>query len=330
MTIRGLTKAYGNGPPVLRDVDMDIPPGVTGLLGPNGAGKSTLLQCILGLLKGWSGRAAVLGLDVRRKGRSLRARVGLMPELDAYLFEMKGLHAVRYLTQLVGLPRREALRRAHEVLWHVGLGEAIYRPIKEYSTGMRQRFKLAQAIAHDPQLVFLDEPLAGLDPDGRNDVRELIADLATNHGKHIVWSSHLLPDVQRVAGQVVLLRAGKCLGGFDMQDLAGAEGRFVVEVEGDGAPLVQMLEGIEGGAIEVEAVRDDTHTGIAAGHAEVALTGPNTLEARHLYAIAHHAGVRVRRAIPVRETLEDVVLRLLGIAAEAERASEDAPDEEAA
>jgi ABC-2 type transport system ATP-binding protein len=312
LRILGLTKAYGQRPPALRDVHLEVPPGVTGLLGPNGAGKSTLLQCILGLLPDFTGDAEVLGLDARRQRRAIRRKVGFMPELDAYLYGVTGLRAVRYLAQLSGLPRREALRRAHEVLWHVGLGEAIYRTVDGYSTGMRQRFKLAQAIVHDPALVFLDEPLAGLDPDGRKDVRALIHDLATQHGKHIVWSSHLLPDVQRVAEQVVVLHRGQSRGLFRMDELAPRVGRFRVEVEGDGQGLCDILAAIEDGAVRVERREVHRAGSQVVERAEIEIVGPKDLEAGHLLAIGHHAGVRMRRVLPVSETLEDVFLRLLG------------------
>ena len=307
----GLTKAYGSNV-ALDGVTLEVPPGVTGLLGPNGAGKSTMLQCVLGLLPDFRGKAEVLGLDARRQRRAIRRRVGFMPELDAYLFGISGLHAVRYLAQLSGLPRREALRRAHEVLTHVGLGEAIYRKVDGYSTGMRQRFKLAQAIAHDPDLVFLDEPLAGLDPDGRKEVRDLIHDLAVTHHKHVLWSLHLLPDVQRVAEQVVVLHRGKSRGLFRMDELLAREGRFQVEVEGDGSALVDVLSSVEDGSLRLEGEKRAAASSLVEARTSYEVVGPTDLEAGHLLAICHHAGVRVRRVVPLAETLEDVFLRLLG------------------
>ena len=179
--LRGVRKAYGRVE-ALCDVTFDIEEGVTGLLGPNGAGKSTLLLCVLGLLPDWHGEATVLGSTPAAHRRAIRRRVGFMPEQDALLPEMTAIRAVRHLARLSGLPSAEALRRAHEVLWHVGLGEAIYREVEEYSVGMRQRFKLAQALVHDPDLLFLDEPLSGLDPAGRDELLRLVQDLAVATG----------------------------------------------------------------------------------------------------------------------------------------------------
>ncbi len=309
---RGLTKSYGGQPPALDDVTLEVPPGITGLLGPNGAGKSTFLQCVLGLLPDYRGEAEVLGLDARRKRREIRRRVGFMPELDAYLFGLTGLRAVRYLAQLSGLPRRESLRRAHEVLAHVGLGEAIYRKVDGYSTGMRQRFKLAQAIVHDPDLLFLDEPLSGLDPDGRKEVRDLIHDLAVRHGKHILWSSHLLPDVQRVAEQVVVLHRGRSRGLFRMDDLLAREGRFRIDIEGDGRALEAVVGGLEGSELRLRRTERQASSTLVSERSMFEVVGPRDLEAGHLLAICHHAGVRVRRVMPLADTLEDVFLRLLG------------------
>ncbi|MDJ0523320.1 MAG: ABC transporter ATP-binding protein [Planctomycetota bacterium] len=313
VSIQNLTKAYGSRPPALRDVSLEIEPGVTGLLGPNGAGKSTLLQCVLGLLPDFDGEVRVLGLDARRQRREVRRRVGFMPETDTYLYEMTGIRAVRLLGQLTGMPRNEALRRAHELLHHVGLGEAVYRDVKEYSTGMRQRFKLAQAMVHDPELVFLDEPLAGLDPKARDELLKLIKDLAVEHGKHVIWSSHILPDVQKVADSVVVLHHGRFRGRFHLEDLAPRVGRFHIEAEGD---LEHFESALEAGGVTV----------IGADEGEGPETGGGTLvearrgwtvdvagddAARKLFAIARESGVRVRSLGQVAEDLEDIFLRIL-------------------
>jgi ABC-2 type transport system ATP-binding protein len=308
-----LTKAYGARPPALRDVTLEIGEGVTGLLGPNGAGKSTLIQCVLGLLPDYTGAATVLGLDARRQRRAVRRRVGFMPEADTYLYDMTGIRAVRYLGQLTGMPRNEALRRAHEMLYHVGLGEAVYRNVREYSTGMRQRFKLAQALVHDPELIFLDEPLAGLDPKARDELLALIRDLAEEHGKHIIWSSHILPDVQKVADAVVVLHQGRFHGTFRLEDLQPRRGLYALDVEGElkgfeermaaaGIQVVQSgeEEGPEtGGGVLIEARR----------HWTVAV--PQEKGTAVLFGLARDHGVRVRGLGPVAESLEDVFMRLL-------------------
>lgn len=309
VSIEGLTKAYGSRPPVLRDVALEIAPGVTGLLGPNGAGKSTMLQCILGLLRGWEGRIQVLGLDAARDGRALRRRVGFMPETDAYLPDMTGLRAVRYLGQLTGMPHAEALRRAHEVLFHVGLGEAIYRHVREYSTGMRQRFKLAQALVHDPELIFLDEPLSGLDPEGREELLDLIRDLADAHGKHIVWSSHLLPDVQKVADAVAILKDGRSRGVHRLEDLAPRVGMVAVESEGDATVFAANLE-----TAGVGVARRNRPGDALAGSALTTtweLTLPEAFDQARLFTIARESESRLRRVEPMREDLESIFLRVL-------------------
>ncbi|MDF1701567.1 MAG: ABC transporter ATP-binding protein [Planctomycetota bacterium] len=307
--LHGLTKSYGGRPPALRDVTMAIPGGVVGLLGPTGAGKSTLIQCVLGLLPDFDGEASVLGLDVRRDRREIRRRVGFMPESDAYLPRMTGIQAVRYLGQLTGLPRNEALRRAHEVLYHVGLGEAIYRQVKEYSTGMRQRFKLATSLVHDPDLVFLDEPLSGMDPTGREELLDLIRDLARSHGKHVIWSSHILPDVEKVADAVVVLDKGEFHGRFQLEELSSDRGHVRLEIEGEAAGFAAAL-----GEADIQLVPD------AAGAAEAESSGrtawiatlPPGTGGADVMRCAHESDVRVRRLAPVVENLEQVFMRILG------------------
>ncbi len=308
LRVRNLTKSYGGRAPALREVTLEIGPGVTGLLGPNGAGKSTLIQCVLGLFPDYEGEVTLFGLDARRDRDALRRRVGFMPEADTYLPEMTGIQAVRFLGQLSGLPRQHALRRAHEVLFHVGLGEAIYRRVEEYSTGMRQRFKLAQALVHDPEIVFLDEPLSGLDPDAREDLLGLIRTLADGHGKHVVWSSHILPDVQKVAAQVVVLHQGRYCGRHALADLAHAGGRYDVEAEGDAdgfarAAAAAGLEVHPGDPAPDETLAADRRTRFTLLNADG--------DTRPIFAAAARAGVRLRRVAPRSETLEEVFLRIL-------------------
>lgn len=307
--LRGLTKSYGGRPPALRDVTMEIPEGVTGLLGPNGAGKSTLIQCVLGLLPDFDGEASVLGLDTRRERLAIRTMVGFMPETDAYLPQMTGIQAVRYLGQLTGLPRNEALRRAHEVLYHVGLGEAIYRQVREYSTGMRQRFKLATALVHDPELVFLDEPLSGMDPSGRTEMLALIRELASEHGKHVIWSSHILPDVQKVADAIVVLHHGRFRGTFELKDLALGQGRVRLEIEGESAAFAAALETADIALAPADAV--DEAEARASGRTAWTATLPADKGGAAVLRVAQETGVRVRRLAPVVEDLEQVFHRIL-------------------
>jgi ABC-2 type transport system ATP-binding protein len=307
LAVQGLTKSYGGRPPALRDVTLEVHEGVTGLLGPNGAGKSTLLQCVLGLLRGFSGAVEVLGLDARRFPREVRRRVGFLPETDVWMPRMTGVRAVSYLGRLSGLSKSEALRRAHEVLHHVGLGEAVYRDVVEYSAGMRQRFKLAQALVHDPELLLLDEPTSGMDPQGRDEMLHLIADLARRHKKHVLWSSHVLPEIQRSADEVVVLQGGRYLGSFRLEDLAPRAGVFALEAEGD---TTGFAEALERAGVKLSPA--------AAGHesdrrqAWVAEVDPARAHegARLLLATAAAAGARVRRVEPLAEDLDTVFHRL--------------------
>ena len=202
-----VTVRYGKNA-ALREVTTSFQPGAIGLLGPNGAGKSTLLKTLLGFLKPETGKMTVLGLDVATSPLEIRAALGYMPESDAHIPGMNAVSFVAYCGQLAGLPAADAMQRAHEVLYYVGLGEARYRNLETYSTGMKQRIKLAQALVHDPDLLFLDEPTNGMDPKGRDEMLELIRDLAHNKGVNLILSSHLLPDVEYTCDHVVVIDKG--------------------------------------------------------------------------------------------------------------------------
>ncbi len=205
---RGLVQAYGPKI-VLRGIDLDVPPGASGLLGPNGAGKSSFLRSILGLVPIREGRAEVLGLDSQRDALAIRRRIGLVPESDCLVPGMNAVEMTAYCGQLVGMARDDALERAHQVLYYVGLGEARYRDLGGYSQGMKQRLKLAQALVHDPDLLLLDEPTNGMDPPGREAILELIRDVSRNKGLHVILSTHLLPDVEETCDQVIVLHEGR-------------------------------------------------------------------------------------------------------------------------
>ncbi len=179
VTLDAVTVEYGKNR-ALRDVTAHFPAGAVGLLGPNGAGKSTMLKALLGFVKPTSGQMKVLDLNVAEKPYEIRARLGYMPESDGHIPGMNAVTFVAYCGELAGLPTVDAMQRAHEVLYYVGLGEARYRNIETYSTGMKQRIKLAQALVHDPDLLFLDEPTNGMDPKGRDEMLELVRDLAHN------------------------------------------------------------------------------------------------------------------------------------------------------
>jgi ABC-2 type transport system ATP-binding protein len=306
-----LTKRYGARPPALTEVSLEVKEGVTGLLGPNGAGKSTLIQCVLGLLRDFDGNATVLGLDARRDRLAIRRRVGYMPEADSFLPHMTAVTSCRYLGQLTGMSRSHALRRAHECLHYVGLTEALYREAEEFSTGMRQRLKLAQALVHDPEILFLDEPVSGMDPAGREDFLRLVGQLAKQHQKNVVWSSHMLPDVQRVADQVLVLDQGRLRGSFRLEDLHAATGRWDVEGEGDAAAFEAALAE-RSVPLEDCAVAEGARDGEAALRFRRVARVPAPEGPARILAAAHASRTTLRVVAPRSETLSDVFHRLLG------------------
>ena len=205
-----LGKTYG-AQQALADVTVQVPPGTIGLLGPNGAGKSTFIKCLLNLETPTTGTARVLGRDIRAANRASRERVGYSPEQDSHISGLAGCEYVTYCGQLSGMPLRIARQRTHEILDLVGMGQERYRPVDTYSTGMRQRVKLAQALVHDPQVIFLDEPTNGLDPSGREHILKLIGALWRDLGISVVMSSHLLRDIERVCDRVIIIGHGRML-----------------------------------------------------------------------------------------------------------------------
>jgi len=207
---QALSKLYGRQR-ALDGVNLKVAPGAIGLLGPNGAGKSTFMKCLLQLQPITSGSARLLGREVGREGREIRKRVGYTPEQDCHIPGMVGCEYVTYCAQLCGLPFRAARQRAHELLDFVGMGQERYRKIDTYSTGMKQRLKLAQAIVHDPEIVFLDEPTNGLDPKGQTQILELVHNLWHTYGITVVVSSHLLNDVDQICEQIIIIARGRVL-----------------------------------------------------------------------------------------------------------------------
>jgi ABC-2 type transport system ATP-binding protein len=208
VTLDDVTVIYGSQA-ALSTVTAHFPAGAVGLLGPNGAGKSTMIKALLGFVTPTQGEMRVLGLDVRHKAQEIRARIGYMPENDAHIPGMNAVTFVAYCGQLSGLPPVDAMQRAHEVLYYVGLGEARYRNVETYSTGMKQRIKLAQALVHDPDLLFLDEPTNGMDPKGRDEMLALIHDLGHHKRVNLILSSHLLPDVEHTCDHVIVMDKGQ-------------------------------------------------------------------------------------------------------------------------
>ena len=297
--INNLTVLYGTQR-ALNDVTASFPPGAVGLLGPNGAGKSTLLKTLLGFIKPAEGSMRVLGLDVATSPAEIRARLGYMPEIDAHIPGMNAVSFVGYCGQLAGLPPVDAMQRAHEVLYYVGLGEARYRNVETYSTGMKQRIKLAQALVHDPDLLFLDEPTNGMDPKGREEMLELIRDLAHNKGMNLILSSHLLPDVEYTCDHVVVLHQASVATQGPIDELKGPRGSvFEFRIKGDRTAFSRILA--------------DAGLTVHAGEEDIMrVFVPDQRGAHALFSLAAEHGVQVRHLRPSLPTLEDVFAQAVG------------------
>ncbi|MFT5233956.1 MAG: ABC-2 type transport system ATP-binding protein [Candidatus Krumholzibacteriia bacterium] len=219
--------------PVLKNINFTLEKGAVGLLGPNGSGKTTLLRCLLGQVPLDANQVSVLGWDMANKARIARSGLGWMPETGGIIPNLSGVGLVAYMGELSGMPSRDAMQRAHEVLHFVGLADERYRMCDKYSQGMKQRLKLAQALVHDPDWIFLDEPTSGLDPRGRVSILELIHDLAQNKGVGVILSTHLLADVESVCDEIIVLRDGKLVA-KESVNADSLEPRQVFEVEGFG------------------------------------------------------------------------------------------------
>ena len=275
-----------------------------GLLGPNGAGKSTLINTLLGFHRASSGTARIFDLDTYRNRAEIRGRIGYMPEGDSFIGNMSGVHFVRYMAELAGLPSAEALERAHEALYYVGLGEVRYRKVNSYSLGMKQLIKLAQALAHGPRLLILDEPTNGLDPIARQRMIHLIQEIRKEGSVRLLISSHLLRDIDETCDEVLILKSGRIAAlcnieeerrsnhSFMELETVGATEKFSVSIRGLGCECASF----SGGRIK--------------------LVLPEHIEARDLYRIASEQKVQIRRIHVRRDSLEDIFLRAMDIEGE--------------
>jgi ABC-2 type transport system ATP-binding protein len=237
----GLTKRYPGGVTALDGLSVAIEPGIVGLVGSNGAGKSTLLKILLGLLEPTAGSATIFDMDVATRGIAIRELVGYMPEHDCLPPDQTATDIVSHLALISGLPRAAARERTAEVLRHVGLYEERYRAIGGYSTGMKQRVKLAQALVHDPRLLLLDEPTNGLDPAGRDEMLELIRRTGTEFGIAVIVASHLLGEIERVCDHLVAIEGGKLLRSAPLVSFTERTGTLAVEVEDGREALIERL-----------------------------------------------------------------------------------------
>jgi len=304
MTLDEVTVTYDQHP-ALQDVTTSFAAGAVGLLGPNGAGKSTMIKALLGLIVPDRGRLRVLGLDVAASPLEIRARIGYMPESEAHIPGMNAVSFVAYCGELSGLPRADAMQRAHEVLFYVGLGEARYRNLETYSTGMKQRIKLAQALVHDPDLLFLDEPTNGMDPKGRDEMLDLVCDLVRDKGVNLILSSHLLPDVEHTCDHVIVMDKGRIAAQGPIDALKQARGRVYelrVKTSPDSMTAEGFVEQLRAAGLECHATDDDV----------MRVFVPGEGGARQLFALAAAARVQVRHLRPSVPTLEDVFAKAVG------------------
>jgi ABC-2 type transport system ATP-binding protein len=297
--LENVTKTYG-AVTALDHLSVTVPTGAIGLLGPNGSGKTTMIRTLLGLIPVDSGSGEILDMDFRRRQLDIRRAVGFAPEDECLFPGVEGVEFVGYAGELVGMSTKDALQRAHEVLDYVGLGEARYRKVETYSTGMKQRLKLASAIVHDPKLLILDEPTNGMDPAGRDDILELSRDLAHNKGMSLVFSSHLLPDVEAVCEYVVVLGSGRVLTQGKIQELKQVHNQcFEVRLKADMAPFAHRLTAL-GCTTEM---RDDV----------LLVQVPLGRSPQILWQTAAEERKQIRYLRPQRSTLEEVFLKAVDV-----------------
>jgi ABC-2 type transport system ATP-binding protein len=298
LELDGLSVRYGRRE-VLRELRGTLSGRSIGLLGPNGAGKTTLLHTLLGFFPPSAGTARLAGLDVVKESREVRRAVGYMPENDAFIAGMSGVRYVAMFAELSGLPRAEALERAHEALFAVGLGEVRYRTLETYSLGMKQLAKLAQAIAHGPKVLFLDEPTNGLDPPGRQRMLRLIREIREAGEIRVILSSHLLRDVEESCDQVLILREGRVAALCDLEEERRANRRLVeLEAAGGNGDFAEALVGI--GCTVAPGIRR-----------RVKVVLPDGIGPRDLYRLAGERDVQLRHLTYQRDSLEEIFQRAM-------------------
>jgi ABC-2 type transport system ATP-binding protein len=290
-----VTKTYG-AVTALNNLSVSMPTGAIGLLGPNGSGKTTMIRTLLGLIPVDRGSGAVLDLDFQSRQLDIRRMVGFAPEDECLFPRVAGVEFAAYAGELVGMQTKDAMQRAHEVLDYVGLGEARYRRVETYSTGMKQRLKLASAIVHDPQLLILDEPTNGMDPAGREEVIELSRDLAHNKGMSLIFSSHLLPDVEAVCDHVVVLGGGRLLAQGKIKELKQVHNDcFEVRLKSESTSFMDRLKSL---GCTAEQREDSLVVRVPKGQTQ-----------QLLWKAAADGREQIRYLRPQRSTLEEVFLK---------------------
>ncbi len=299
---QNLTVKYGSFV-ALEDFTASLPEGCVGLLGPNGAGKTTLIKTMLGFVDPAQGGGHILGHDLATEGPMIRQNVGYMPEQDCHIPGMTAVQFVAYAGELAGLPSNQALRRAHEVLEYCGLGEARYRNVETYSTGLKQRIKLAQAVVHGPKLLLLDEPTNGLDPRGREEMLALIRSVSHGKGLSVLVSSHLLKDIERICDHVVVLLAGKLRAAGPIRDLKSVKGQPVdVQLREHNLEFVDAIQKM---GMMVEELRKG----------EYRIYSDTKLDetARQVFAAARRSNAQVRHLALAQRSLEEAFLEAVHV-----------------
>ncbi len=294
----GLNVRFGRRD-ILKELRCSMSGRTIGLLGPNGAGKSTLINTLLGFYRPFAGTARVFGHDIRTETRQIRALTGYMPESDCFIASMTAVNFVRMMAELSGLPSEAALERAHEALFYVGLGEARYRRLGTYSLGMKQLAKLAQAIAHGPKLVVLDEPTNGLDPPARQRMIRLIREMRDTNEVSILISSHLLRDVEETCEEVLILKEGRQVHYANLEEERRANRRFL------------ELETVGGDNGFADAVTElGCECALTSAH-RMKMVLPESFAIRELYRLAGERNIQIRRLSYRRDSLEDIFLKAM-------------------
>ncbi len=297
--LQNISRSFGNNHALI-DLNLSLEIGRIGLLGPNGAGKSTLMKILLGILPPSSGTGRVLDHDLASAGVALRRAIGYMPEADALVPGMKGAEYVALAGELYGMARKQALRRAHEVLTYLDLGDARYRKLEEYSTGMKQRLKLAQALVHDPPALLLDEPTSGMDPAGREGMLDLLVRLGKDHKKAILLSTHLLGDIDKVCDAVVILHQGRILCQGPVQQLCQRRhDRYRLHIQGEPNGFLDELR-LEG----VQILHDN-------GRGDYRVQVPASWTTQAFFKLAQMHNVVVRGLQTDDEDLEELFHRVI-------------------
>jgi ABC-2 type transport system ATP-binding protein len=284
----------------LDGVSLDLSQGAIGLLGPNGAGKSTLIRIMLGFLSPDGGEGRILDYDIKSQQAEIRRYVGYMPEDDCFIPELDAVSFTSYLGELSGMPRQEAMKRAHEVLYYVGLEESRYRKVETYSAGMKQRLKLAQSLVHDPKLIFLDEPTSGLDPQGRTEILELIMDISSKKHIQALISSHILPDIEMTCSYVVILNKGIVASEGEISKLKEIRDLYEIKVKGETEGFLHRLE-------DMKCRVEETEDGILKVY-----TPPN-YNRQEFFRIVAEEKVQLRHFVKSQSSLEDLFADAVGV-----------------